>query len=52
MTENNLCISVEEVTKTVQTPDGSRDILQNISLKVMYQEALVIKGATGSGKTT
>jgi putative ABC transport system ATP-binding protein len=52
MTENNLCISVEEVTKTVQTPDGSLDILQNISLKVMYQEALVIKGASGSGKTT
>jgi len=52
MTENNLCISVEEVTKTVETPDGSLDILQNISLKVRYQEALVIKGASGSGKTT
>jgi len=52
MTENNLCISVEEVTKTVETPDGALDILQNISLKVRYQEALVIKGASGSGKTT
>ena len=52
MTENNLCISVEEVTKTVETPDGTLDILQNISLKVRYQEALVIKGASGSGKTT
>lgn len=41
-----------EVTKTVDTPDGSLDILQNISLNVEYQEALVIKGASGSGKTT
>ena len=52
MTENNFCISVKEVTKTVDTPDGALDILQNISLKVRYQEALVIKGASGSGKTT
>jgi len=52
MTENNFCISVQDVTKTVETPDGSLDILQNISLKVRYQEALVIKGASGSGKTT
>ncbi len=52
MTENNFCISVQEVTKTVDTPDGALDILQNISLKVRYQEALVIKGASGSGKTT
>jgi putative ABC transport system ATP-binding protein len=52
MTENNFCISVQEVTKTVDTPDGGLDILQNISLNVNYQEALVIKGASGSGKTT
>jgi putative ABC transport system ATP-binding protein len=52
MTENNFCISVREVTKTVDTPDGRLDILQNISLNVAYQEALVIKGASGSGKTT
>jgi putative ABC transport system ATP-binding protein len=52
MTENNLCIAVEDVTKTVETPDGALNILQNISLKVRYQEALVIKGASGSGKTT
>ena len=43
---------MREVTKTVDTPDGSLDILQNISLNVEYQEALVIKGASGSGKTT
>ena len=52
MIENNFCISVREVTKTVDTPDGSLDILQNISLNVEYREALVIKGASGSGKTT
>jgi len=52
MTENNFCISVQEVTKTVDTPDGALDILQNISLNVRYHEALVIKGASGSGKTT
>ena len=52
MIENNFCISVREVTKTVDTPDGSLDILQTISLNVEYQEALVIKGASGSGKTT
>ena len=52
MTDNNFCISVQEVTKTVDTPDGALDILQNISLNVKYQEALVIKGASGSGKTT
>jgi putative ABC transport system ATP-binding protein len=52
MIENNFCISVREVTKTVDTPDGSLDILKNISLNVEYQEALVIKGASGSGKTT
>ena len=52
MTENNLCISLQEVTQTVDTPDGALDILQNISFNVEYQEALVIKGASGSGKTT
>jgi putative ABC transport system ATP-binding protein len=52
MTENNFCISVQEVTKTVDTPEGALDILQNITLNVEYQEALVIKGASGSGKTT
>lgn len=43
---------MQEVTKTVDTPDGALDILQNISFNVEYQEALVIKGASGSGKTT
>jgi putative ABC transport system ATP-binding protein len=52
MTENNLCIALNQVGKTVDTPDGKLDILNNISLNVKYQEAVVIKGASGSGKTT
>ena len=52
MTINNFCISLQEVTKTVDTPDGALDVVQNISLNVEYSEAIVIKGASGSGKTT
>jgi len=52
MTENNLCIALNRVGKTVDTPEGKLDILDNISLQVEYQEAVVIKGASGSGKTT
>jgi putative ABC transport system ATP-binding protein len=52
MVENNLCIALNQVGKTVDTPDGELDILNNISLNVKYQEAVVIKGASGSGKTT
>lgn len=52
MTEDNLCIALKQVGKTVDTPNGKLDILDNISLDVKYQEAIVIKGASGSGKTT
>jgi putative ABC transport system ATP-binding protein len=52
MAEENLCIALNQVGKTVDTPDGKLDILDNISLDVKYQEAVVIKGASGSGKTT
>jgi len=52
MTENNLCIALNQVGKTVDTPDGRLDILNNITLDVKYREAVVIKGASGSGKTT
>lgn len=52
MTEENLCISLKRVGKSVETPDGMLDIVKNISLDVKYGEALVIKGASGSGKTT
>jgi len=52
MTEDNLCIALKQVGKTVDTPNGKLDILDNISLDVKYQEAVVIKGASGSGKTT
>jgi len=52
MTEDNFCIELNQVRKTVETPNGQLDILDNISLDVKYQEAVVIKGASGSGKTT
>ena len=52
MTEDNFCIALKQVGKTVDTPNGKLDILDNISLDVKYQEAVVIKGASGSGKTT
>ena len=52
MAEENLCIALNQVGKSVDTPDGKLDILNNISLDVKYQEAVVIKGASGSGKTT
>ena len=52
MAENNLCIALSQVGKTVDTPEGKLDILDDISLDVKYQEAVVIKGASGSGKTT
>ena len=52
MVDNNFCIVLNQVTKTVSTLDGMLDIVRDISLQVKYQEALVIKGASGSGKTT
>jgi putative ABC transport system ATP-binding protein len=52
MSENNLCIELNRVGKTVDTPEGRLDILNNITLDVKYREAVVIKGASGSGKTT
>jgi putative ABC transport system ATP-binding protein len=52
MTDNNLCIALNQVGKSVDTPNGKLDILNNISLDVKYREAVVIKGASGSGKTT
>ncbi|MEM7561678.1 MAG: ATP-binding cassette domain-containing protein [Pseudomonadota bacterium] len=52
MTEENFCISLDRVGKSVNTPEGDLDILVDISFAVRFQEALVIKGASGSGKTT
>ena len=52
MAEDNLCIELNQVGKSVNTPDGKLEILNNISLDVKYREAVVIKGASGSGKTT
>ncbi|MDH3219277.1 MAG: ATP-binding cassette domain-containing protein [Gammaproteobacteria bacterium] len=52
MAEDNLCIALSRVGKSVVTPDGKLDIVKNITLDVKYREAVVIKGASGSGKTT
>ncbi len=52
MLNNNCCILLNDVTKTVETADGNLDIVKNISLQVPYRQALVIQGASGSGKTT
>ena len=52
MTKSNLCIVLNGVGKSVDTPGGRLDIVKNISLDVKYREAVVIKGASGSGKTT
>jgi putative ABC transport system ATP-binding protein len=52
MLENNCCILLNDVTKTVDTVDGNLDVVKNISLQIPYQQAVVIQGASGSGKTT
>ena len=52
MTTDNTCIALNQVSKRVDTPEGSLDIVKNISLEVKSGEALVIRGASGSGKTT
>lgn len=52
MADNNLCIALNQVGKSVDTPEGKLDILESISLEVKFREAVVIKGASGSGKTT
>lgn len=43
---------LNQVGKSVDTPEGKLDILESISLEVKFREAVVIKGASGSGKTT
>ncbi len=52
MTIDNTCIALNQVSKRVDTPEGSLDIVKDISLEVKSGEALVIRGASGSGKTT
>ncbi len=51
MNENE-CISVSHVNKSVKTSDSQLTILQDINLKVGAHEAVVITGASGSGKTS
>jgi len=51
MNENE-CISVSQVNKVVKTADSYLTILEDINLKVGAHEAIVITGASGSGKTS
>ncbi len=46
------CIVVLDLAKSVRSPEGSIDILQDINLNVKFGEALTITGESGSGKTT
>lgn len=46
------CISVSQVNKSVKTADSYLTILSDINLKVSADEAVVITGASGSGKTS
>jgi len=52
MDMNEECISVSQVNKSVKTADSRLTILSDINLKVGAHEALVITGASGSGKTS
>lgn len=49
---NDLCIKISQVNKTVLTAENSLNILSDISLNVSVHEAIVIAGASGSGKTS
>lgn len=50
--KENECISVSQVNKSVKTADSRLLILNDINLKVGAHEAVVITGASGSGKTS
>lgn len=50
--KENECISVSQVNKSVKTSDSRLLILNDINLKVGAHEAVVITGASGSGKTS
>lgn len=46
------CISVKQVNKLVKTTESQLTILNDINLTVSEHEAIVITGASGSGKTS
>ena len=45
-------IEVNQISKQVETSEGSLRILDNINLSVQNGETLAIVGASGSGKST
>jgi len=49
---NDECIVVSQVNKSVKTADSHLVILKDINLKVGAHEAVAITGASGSGKTS
>ena len=50
--DNDFCITVSNVSRQVDTPQGNLTILQDINLNVKFGEALIMTGESGSGKTT
>ncbi len=49
---NDECIVVSQVTKSVKTAESQLTILNDINIKVGMHEAVAITGASGSGKTS
>ena len=45
-------ISASNLSKSVQSPGGTLDILSDINLRIMESESLAIVGPSGSGKST
>jgi putative ABC transport system ATP-binding protein len=48
----NVAISADQVSKTVEGPDGRLTILEDVSFVLKRGDSLAIVGASGSGKTT
>ena len=45
-------ISASNLSKSVQSPEGTLNILSDINLSIMESESLAIVGPSGSGKST
>lgn len=48
----NFMISASNLSKSVQSPGGTLNILSDINLSIMESESLAIVGPSGSGKST